>query len=72
MRGVPRRPSTADPAAGELRMSRLTLKRMQSESEAMNPMVVENDEDGVDLNFVVEGDFFDGNEFQPVIESEGT
>ena len=53
-------------------MSRLTLKRMQSESEQMNPMVVENDEEGVDLNFVVEGDFFDGNEFQPVIESEGT
>ena len=53
-------------------MSRLTLKKMQSESEQMNPMVVENDEDAFDLNFVVEGDFFDGNEFQPVIESEGT
>ena len=32
--------------------------------------MVENGEEDIDLNFVVEGDFFDGEEFVPVIESD--
>ena len=36
------------------------------------PVVAGNDdEEGIDLNFVVEGDFFDGEEFVPVIETDG-
>jgi len=53
-----------------MRMSTLYLKRLQTPDTAtMNLNLVENDDD-VDLQFVVEGEFFDGEEFNPVIETD--
>ena len=49
------------------------MKRLKKQpSQKMNPMTNEEDDDeyDIDLNFVVDGDFFDGEEFIPVIESD--
>ena len=48
-----------------MRVSRLTVKRMTTVTSQLNP--IGEPDDDIDLNFVVEGDFFDGEEFQPMI-----
>lgn len=50
-------------------MSTLTKKRLLTAGSKEDIALVENDED-VDLQFVVQGDFFDGEEFNPVIMTD--
>ena len=59
------RPGTAD-----VRMSTLKMKRLMTvDSGTVNIALVDGEAD-VDLNFVVHGDFFDGEEFHPHIMTE--
>ena len=56
----------------DLRATTLSKKRsrMERDQDAEEVHVVVS-EDQIDLNFVVEGDFFDGAEYEPEIETEG-
>lgn len=49
-------------AVQDLRRSLLSIKRMTSNENGVNGNMVDADE-GVDFDFLVEGDFFDGDEF---------
>ena len=54
-----------------VRMSTLKRKRLATMMPDMVNIPIMDGEEDVDLLFVVEGDFFDGEEFQPQIVTEG-
>ena len=53
-----------------MRMSTIKLKRMQTFDSGYENIVLVDGEEGVDLQFVVENEFFDGEEFHPAIDTE--
>ena len=63
------RMNSGNDGASDLRMTTISKRRIANPELDGNVLVMP-DEDNVDLQFVVQGDFFDGAEYEPDIASE--